>query len=58
MVKKKNKGGKRKGAGRKPVKDKKQVVTLYVRKSKIRHNGGEETLKKKLYKTIDDTDQD
>jgi len=52
------KGGKRKGAGRKPVKDKKQVVTLYIRKSKIKAQGGEETLKKNIYKTINDTDND
>ena len=42
-------GGKRKGAGRKPVKDKKQVVTNYIETSIINALGGLENTKKILY---------
>ena len=41
------KGGKRKGAGRKPVKDKKLLLPLYVRQSAIKRKG-----KKYLQETL------
>lgn len=33
-------GGRRPGAGRKPVKDKKKALTIYVAESVIKANGG------------------
>ena len=48
----KSKGGKRKGAGRKPVLDKKQAVTIYVRKSEIKRKGGLNQLKNLLSEII------
>ena len=42
-------GGKRKGAGRKPSPDKKQVVTNYIETSIINTLGGLESTKKMLY---------
>jgi hypothetical protein len=39
--------------GRKPVKDKKQTVCLYVETSKVNNAGGMDELKDKLYKHID-----
>lgn len=34
-------GGKRKNAGRKPIKDKKMQLCVYIRKSRIKALGGE-----------------
>jgi len=48
----KNKGGARKGAGRKPKKDKKKTVILYILESKIKEKGGEKELKETIYKFI------
>lgn len=48
MKAKKKHGGKRKLAGRKPIEDKKIVVTLYVRQSVI-DELGIETVKQKCY---------
>lgn len=42
-------GGKRKGAGRKPSPDKKQTVVLYIETSIINALGGLENTKEKLY---------
>ena len=44
----KHRGGKRKGAGRKPIKDKKIAVTIYVRPSEIERLGGIVAFKKSL----------
>lgn len=46
-------GGKRKGAGRKPVLSKKKQINLYVEGSKIIKFGSEEKLKEKVYGFID-----
>ena len=45
-------GGKRLGAGRKPVLNKKKQVTLYVETKLILPFGGEEKMKEKLYEFI------
>jgi hypothetical protein len=45
-------GGKRLGAGRKPIGDKKKPITLYVENNKIYPFGGEEQMKGKLYEFI------
>ena len=42
-------GGKRKGAGRKPAKDPKQLVSNYIETSIINALGGLESTKDKLY---------
>ena len=47
------KGGKRLGAGRKPVLNKKKQVTLYVENNKILPFGGEDKMKDHLYGVID-----
>lgn len=41
-------GGKRKGAGRKPVTDKKEAIFVYIKGSVIKKNGGKEAVKDKL----------
>jgi len=46
-------GGKRMGAGRKPLADKKKTVSLYVEEKKIWHFGSEQKLKDRLYDFID-----
>jgi hypothetical protein len=46
-------GGKRKGAGRKPVADKKKQITLYVETKKIFPFGTEEKMKADLYNFIE-----
>ena len=46
-------GGKRKGAGRKPVKDKKLPITTFIETSKIESVGGEEAVKELIYFTVD-----
>ena len=46
-------GGKRKGAGRKPVLNKKKQVSLYIESGKILKFGNEEKMKMQLYKFID-----
>lgn len=53
MENKKQLGGKRKGAGRKPVLSKKKQVSLYVEGSKIIKFGNEEKMKDHLYGVID-----
>lgn len=45
MATKAKRGGARNGAGRKKVKDKKKAVFIYVRKSIIKANGGEDKAK-------------
>lgn len=42
-------GGARKGAGRKPIKDRKIPVTLWFRPSEIKKNGGLKKLKVLMY---------
>jgi hypothetical protein len=46
-------GGKRKGAGRKPVLSKKKQVSLYVEGSKILKFGSEEKMKELIYQFVD-----
>lgn len=46
------KGGKRVNSGRKPLSDPKKPITLYVPKSKILLNGGNEKLKLRIYDVI------
>ncbi len=46
------KGGKRINSGRKPLSDPKKPITLYVPKSKILLNGGDEKLKLRIYDVI------
>lgn len=53
MENKKQLGGKRKGAGRKPVLSKKKQVSLYVEGVKIIKFGNEEKLKEEVYRFID-----
>lgn len=45
MAKAKKQGGKRKGAGRKPIKDKKVQISLYIRGSELKLLGGKEKVK-------------
>ena len=42
-------GGKRKKSGRKPITDKKQTVTIYIRSSVIEKAGGMDNLKELIY---------
>ena len=49
----KKQGGKRRGAGRKPVQSKKKQISLYVEGGKILRFGNEEKLKEKVYGFID-----
>lgn len=46
-------GGSRKDAGRKPLKDKKVTVSLYILESKIKQYGGLEGIKLHLYNSIE-----
>lgn len=48
-MKKQTHGGARQRAGRKPVADPKQTVTIYVEQSIIDANGGLDELKSELY---------
>lgn len=48
MATKKKRGGARVGAGRKPLKDPKDSVFIWVRKSVIKKHGGKDKLKVKL----------
>jgi len=50
----KKRGGKRLGAGRKPIGNKKKPITIYVETNKLYPFGGEEMLKKGLIKFIDE----
>jgi hypothetical protein len=52
-MKKENRGGARPNAGRKPIKDKKMQLYVYVRQSKIDLHGGKDELKQKIHKLID-----
>ena len=38
--------------GRKPLEDKKEIITLFIHSSKIKSLGGKEALKEKLYSTL------
>ena len=58
MENKKQIGGKRKGAGRKPVLSKKEQISLYVEGVKIIKFGSEEKLKETIYKFIDEFGKD
>lgn len=53
METKDKRGGKREGAGRPKVKDKKKTVMLYIRKSTIKFHGGEEKLKAFIHNAIE-----
>ena len=53
MENKKQVGGKRRGAGRKPVLSKKAQISLYVEGVKILKFGNEEKMKNHLYTIID-----
>lgn len=53
MENQKQLGGKRRGAGRKPILHKKKQVSLYVEGGKMVVFGGEEKMKTFLYETID-----
>lgn len=53
MEEKSNKGGKRKGAGRKPLLNPKQQVSLYIEKNKFYKFGSEERMKEKIYSFVD-----
>ena len=46
---KNKRGGKRKGAGRKKSKNKKQRVELWIERLKIKELGGKEKIKQHLY---------
>lgn len=50
---KSNKGGKRLGAGRKPVIERKQQVCLYIQPKYFYRFGNEEKMKEKLYEFIE-----
>ena len=53
-MKKKKRGGARKGAGRKPIKDKAVPLSfLWTKKSNIKLLGGKEKFKTKMYNYID-----
>jgi hypothetical protein len=53
----KKQGGKRRGAGRKPVQNKKVQISLYVEGGKIFKFGNEEKMKTYLYSVIDEFGQ-
>lgn len=53
----KKQGGKRRGAGRKPVQSKKKQISLYVEGGKIFKFGNEEKMKTYLYSLIDEFGQ-
>ena len=53
MENKKQLGGKRKGAGRKPVLNKKKQISLYVEGNKVIKFGSEEKMKEHLYSIIE-----
>lgn len=42
--------------GRKPLKDKKERVVIFIRSSDIKKNGGIEKLKKTITKSIEETE--
>lgn len=48
-MKKKKRGGARKGAGRKPIIDKSIPITVWIKKSRIKELGGKEKTKQKIY---------
>lgn len=58
MEEKKKQGGKRRGAGRKPVMSKKKQISLYVEGAKILKFGNEEKLKAHLYGVIESFDDE
>ena len=53
MENKKQIGGKRRGAGRKPVLSKKKQISLYVEGAKVVKFGSEDKMKAHLYEIID-----
>jgi len=53
MTKTETRGGARINAGRKPVQDKKQQISLFIAESKIKKHGGADKLRAKIYKLIE-----
>lgn len=51
-MKKNKRGGARKGAGRKSMKDKKVSVNIWIRPSEIKKNGGLKKVKKMMYDVV------
>lgn len=51
-MKNNKRGGARKGAGRKPMKDKKQPVTIWLRPSEMQKMGGVQAVKILIYDVI------
>lgn len=51
-MKKKKRGGARRGAGRKPIKDKKIAITIWLKKSFIKEHNGEDRLKQHIYDVL------
>jgi hypothetical protein len=51
-MKKNKRGGARKGAGRKSMKDKKQSVSIWMRPSEIKREGGIKKVKLKMYDVV------
>ena len=49
---KSKRGGARKGAGRKSMKDKKQSVNIWMRPSEIEKNGGVKKVKAMMYDAV------
>lgn len=49
-----NQKKKKSAAGRKPIADKKVVVTLFIRQSEIDKRGGKEALQKQCYDFLSD----
>jgi hypothetical protein len=52
MITKDNRGGKRQGAGRPKVKDKKVQIFISVKQSVIKKKGGLTKLKKQIYENL------
>jgi len=48
----KTRGGKRKGSGRKTMKDKKQSVNIWMRPTEIKREGGMKKVKFKMYDAV------
>ena len=51
-MKKNKRGGARKGAGRKSMKDKKQSVNIWMRPTEIKKNGGIKKVKSLMYDVV------
>jgi len=52
MLKKNKQGGARKGAGRKPIDDKKIRVPIWIRKSQIKKMGGLKKVQQRCYDVV------